>query len=178
MNLEVNKHWFYDDFFEDITRNGIQFSGFAVHMMPPWPWPDYIWIWAVHHLHPGQQHLCFWDATPWLPPRCLLSHLFLNLKGHWVFSSILFISLSHLKNIILGPICITFEIHTKSSISFRYKHINIRAKFVSFSNSCNKYHLWFAGFHKTTFPSYHSLVLRKSENSPVSTKETLWSSLG
>lgn len=59
------------------------------------------------------------------------------------------------KNIILGPIFIIFEIHTKSHISFKYKHINIRAKFILFSNSCNKFHLWYADFHKTTFPSYH-----------------------
>ena len=142
-------------FFEDITRNGIKFFAFAIHMVPPWPWPDCIWIWAVYHLLSGQQHPCFWDASPWLPPKHLLSHLFLNLKGHWVFSSILFISPSHLKKQNSWTSFHHFEIHTKSHISFKYKHINIREKFILFSNSCNKFHLWYADFHKITFPSYH-----------------------
>ena len=124
--------------------------------VPPWYWPDS----ALHAgcswpRIPRSTASALWDASPWLPPKCLLSHLFLNLKRHWVFSSILLISHSHLKNIILGPIFITFEIQTKPYISSKYKHINIRTNSALFSNSCNKFHLWYTAFHKITFSHHH-----------------------
>lgn len=122
--------------------------------VPPWYWPN-------SALHSGSSWSIIpwstsplWDVSPWLPPQCLLSHLFLNLKRYWVFPSILLISLFHLKNIILRPIFITFEIQTKLYISPNYKHINIRTNSALFSTSYNKFHLWYTAFHKITF-SHH-----------------------